>query len=131
LYLEAIAGLEKERLKKLSEITERTEYFFSRPTISKDQLVWKKSTEEATKEILGKLADYISKTDIAQDSWENSIKEFITANSFDNGSVLWPMRYALTGLEKSPGPFEVASVLSVGLGKQEIVYRLNAAANLL
>lgn len=130
-FLEAIAGLEKERLKKLSEITERTEYFFATPTISKEQLVWKKSTPEATKEILAKLAEYITNTDIASDGWENSIKEFITSNSYDNGTVLWPMRYALTGLEKSPGPFEVASVLAIGLGKEEIVNRITIAANLL
>ena len=39
------------------------------------------------------------------------------------GNVLWPMRVALTGLEKSPDPFAVAGVL----GKEKTIRRLTHA----
>jgi hypothetical protein len=55
------------------------------------------------------------------------LKQFITDNGLDNGTVLWPLRVALTGLEKSPGPFEVATTLVIGVGKQEVVSRIERA----
>jgi len=38
----------------------------------------------------------------------------------DRGAILWPMRYALSGLDKSPDPFTIASIL----GKEETLKRL-------
>ena len=40
-----------------------------------------------------------------------------------NGNVLWPMRVALSGQEKSPSPFEIAEVL----GKDKTLKRLKNA----
>jgi hypothetical protein len=58
---------------------------------------------------------------------ETELKNFIANKLYDNGSVLWPLRVALTGQEKSPGPFEVCATLALGLGKQEVLDRLDAA----
>ena len=49
--------------------------------------------------------------------------EMIKKENLDNGTTLWPMRVALSGLEKSPGPFEIAGVL----GQKETLSRLNSA----
>ncbi|MEY2664565.1 MAG: hypothetical protein RIT04_373 [Candidatus Parcubacteria bacterium] len=43
------------------------------------------------------------------------------------GSVLWPMRYALSGQQKSPDPFIISEIL----GKDETLARLNRAYNAL
>lgn len=131
-YLIAIANLEKERLKKLSEIGERTAYFFKTPEYEATLLVWKKSDAEGAKKALTELHNLLSNLNdgyFIKESLEQKIKEFITQNGFDNGSVLWPLRTALTGQEKSPGPFEVCSTISLGLGKQEILNRLQTAIN--
>ncbi len=131
-YFEKIAGLEKERLKKLSEIGERTVYFFVLPEYKPELLIWKKSDKEKTKHILKQLQKLIndfSPADFEQANLESKIKEFIAQNAYDNGSVLWPLRLALTGLEKSPSPFEVLSVMFIGHGKQEILNRLETAEN--
>jgi len=130
-YLEAIAGLEKERLKKLSEIGERTSYFFRRPEYERALLVWKKSDTQQTKEILQKLHDYLQQldpTEFVLPNFEGHIKRFITDNNYDNGTVLWPLRVALTGLDKSPGPFEVAVTLALGAGHREILERIDLAS---
>lgn len=130
-YLQAITKLEQERLKKLSEIGERTAYFFSEPEIDASLLVWKNSTLEKTKQILLELAELIqnlSDEKFSVTDLEEVIKKYIAQKGYDNGSVLWPLRYALTGQKASPGPFEVASVLILGLGKEAVVNRLKAAA---
>jgi glutamyl-tRNA synthetase len=127
-YLTAITALEKERLKKLSGIGERTKYFFETPDYDASLLVWKKSDKEKTKLALQGLAELLNKIDdFSRKNLETIIKEFIVKNNYDNGSVLWPLRVALTGQEKSPGPFEVAATLALGLGKDEIIRRLKLA----
>jgi glutamyl-tRNA synthetase len=127
-YLQAIAGLEKERLKKLSEIGERTKYFFEAPDYDANMLIWKKSEKVKTKQALQDLAYLFNSIgDFSKENLETEIKKFISEKKYDNGSVLWPLRVALTGLEKSPGPFEVCATLALGLGKDEILERLNTA----
>lgn len=131
-YLEAIATLEKDRLKKLSEIGERTAYFFQDPDLSsvKELLVAKKSTSELTVKgltgLLSKLED-LPVTDWSQENLEPVIKEYIAREGLGNFDVLWPMRVALTGLAASPSPFEVASVIGTHLGPEEVKKRIQAA----
>ncbi len=130
-YLQAITGMEKERLKKLSEIGERTGYYFSSPTVDPKLLPWKKSTPEDAKSKLNELADFFEKLPeekFSRENLETEVKNFIASKNYDNGSTLWPMRVALTGLEKSPGPFDAAAVLFIGFGKQEIINRLKNAS---
>ena len=62
-----------------------------------------------------------------QDKLQTKIFNFIKINNLNNGEVLWPMRVALTGLEKSPTPFEIAEIL----GQEKTLERLRAATALL
>ena len=39
------------------------------------------------------------------------------------GQVLWPLRYSLSGRDKSPDPFQIAGIL----GKNETLRRIEAA----
>ncbi|NQV92976.1 glutamate--tRNA ligase, partial [Candidatus Kaiserbacteria bacterium] len=45
------------------------------------------------------------------------------AEEVGKGSVLWPMRVALSGKEKSPDPFTLAEIF----GKEETINRLKNA----
>ncbi len=131
-YLESIAALERERLKKLSEIGERTKYFFEAPKGEnyKGILVGKNSNPKATEAGLDKLINCLQDfydPDFTKEVLEKKVKDFIADNNLSNNDVLWPMRVALTGLSASPNPFEVASVLSLGLGKEEVLKRLKQA----
>lgn len=130
-YLEAIVALEQQRLKKLSEIGERTGYFFAAPEYTALLLIWKNGHAQETIKVLKELGEFFQNlpdSDLLDKSkLESYLKNFISQHGYDNGSVLWPLRAALTGLDKSPGPFEVASVLALGLGKAEILKRLETA----
>lgn len=59
----------------------------------------------------------------------DTVKEavFPYATEVGRGSVLWPMRVALSGLEKSPDPFAIAS----HIGKEETLLRLSKALDML
>ncbi|MDD4332848.1 MAG: glutamate--tRNA ligase [Patescibacteria group bacterium] len=123
-YLKNVVRLEQERLKKLSEIGERTEYFFTdKLEYDAKLLVWKKSTPEQTKENFDQVYKVLEK--IPDDSWTNNsigdaLMSHIQAVGGKNGDYLWPMRAALTGREASPGPFDVAEVL----GKEKSLERI-------
>lgn len=49
------------------------------------------------------------------------------ASEVGRGAVLWPLRYALTGAERSPDPFTVISII----GLPETLARIDAACALL
>ena len=125
-YLKSIVGLEQKRLKKLSEIGERTKYFFVKPEYQPELLVWKKSNAKTIKERLEFLKDYLPQ--IPDENWtretiEQALIEEIKHKGYSNGEVLWPMRVVLSGIDKSPSPFEIAEVL----GKKETLARIKEA----
>jgi len=125
-YLKKVVALEQERLKKISDIGERTKYFFQRPEFDPKMLIWRKSTLADAKKKLQFLVTELQK--VPSENWTRSaleqfIKGLIEAEKFDTGAVLWPMRVALSGQEKSPSPFEIAEVL----GKEEGLDRIKIA----
>lgn len=130
-FLAAVAKLEQDRLKKLSEIGERTGYFFSEPAYDPNLLVWKKSDVKDTVSKLTALLGFFKALDPKTlgdpTALEAALRAWIQANAFDTGSVLWSLRVALTGLPASPGPFEVAAVLTVGYGPQKVLERIARA----
>ena len=123
---EGAVGLERERIEVLSQLPEAIKFVFELPNYTADLLVWKKSSTEEVRNILPKLAEFmntISVHDWNKEKLEEKIGEWVGQNGYSTGSVLWPMRAALSGQEKSPGPFEIAEVL----GKAETLSRLQSA----
>ena len=127
-FIEAVVNAEKDRLRKLADIADRTAYYFDSCSYDPHILIWKKSNLQATKANLVKLLAYLTVLDeqvfSSEITFEQAVKDFIAQNDLDNGSVLWPLRVALSGLEASPGPFQIASVLYRGYGKHEILSRV-------
>ncbi len=127
-FLLKIVKLEQGRLKKLSEIGERVKYFFEDPVYDPSLLIWKKSDKNVIAENLKTLSEFIQ----ANPATEEEIKKLIESNNLKNGEVLWPLRVALSGLEASPGPFEIMDAFNVlPSGKEIILNRINKALELL
>lgn len=128
-YLKQVLALEQERLKKLTDITELTRFFFT-DNLQYDAtlLVWKKSTPEQTKQVLERLATHLATlTDWSATGLEGNLLPWIKEQGLQNGDVLWPLRASLSGQKASPPPFAIASVL----GKDCTLQRVQAAINLL
>lgn len=128
-YLQQVLRLEQERLKKLTDITELTDFFF-KDTLEYEPslLVWKKSTPEQTKQALQRVGDYLATlTDWSSAGLETTVLTWIKDQGLHNGDVLWPLRAALSGHKASPPPFAIAAVL----GKARSLARVQQAIHLL
>lgn len=124
--LQGIVGLYRERLKKLSEIAELTDYFFKEVLLyDRSLLRWKKETDEETAHALDEAAECLSA--ISKEEWgrEEISQRLLKAaeGHKDRGHILWPLRAALTGKEASAGPFDVAAVL----GRERTLQRVREA----
>ena len=127
-FLQKIAEIERGRLKTLSEIGERVGYFFSELKYDPDLLTWKKMSKEEIKLSLEKSKTIISKFKVQSSKLEIE-KTFLTEiGEGDKGAMLWPLRVALTGLQASPGPFEIIEAFMVlPDGKEKILKHIHQA----
>ncbi len=98
------------------------------PEYNVEKLIWKEETADSTREKLSKVLEIIRMIN-SDDFSAERIKELIFpfADSVGRGGVLWPMRFSLTGQEKSPDPFMSAYIL----GKEETILRISKAIELL
>jgi glutamyl-tRNA synthetase len=129
-YIKKAIALEQPRIKTLVEIAEAATFFFKESQYDPILLVWKKSDTKTTKENLQKLALFLGKlknADFTKEDLELKAIQWISSQGLTNGEVLWPLRVALSGREKSPGPFEIAEVLE----KEKTLQRINKAIDLL
>jgi glutamyl-tRNA synthetase len=124
--IQKIVGLYKERLVKLSEIAELTDFFFKdKLAYDKNLLIWKDMSEEEIKNSLETLEKIFDRIKIENWTKENLEKEIMpeAEKEKNRGVILWPMRAALTGKKASAGPFEVAWAL----GKEKSQRRIKEA----
>jgi len=123
-YLKKIVSIYQERLKKISEISELSSFFFKdRLEYDKKLLFWKDMNQEELNSSLERLIEVLS----GVKNWDKKNLENIlmleASRTGDRGRVLWPLRVALTGKEASAGPFEIAEIL----GKEKTLKRLQEA----
>lgn len=126
-FLEGVVGLEQERLKKLSDITERSVFMFA-DSLSYDPelLVWKKMDRSEVGPRLSEIKDLFEK--VSEENWSKDLVEKNLMSHIESiggkiGEYLWPLRVSLSGQAASPGPFDIAGVL----GKKEVMQRINSA----
>ncbi|MFZ1720552.1 MAG: glutamate--tRNA ligase [Candidatus Moraniibacteriota bacterium] len=124
-YLKRMLVIEQDRLAKLSDVGEQNLFFFVEDlSYDPKKLCWKENTAEMTKESLSRAKNIL--TEISPEDWlkkEILEKVLMDAAGEKRGDFLWPIRFALTGADKSPSPFDCAWVL----GKKESLKRLNVA----
>ena len=121
-----------DRIVLLSDINTMNEngelaYFFEKPKYEKVLLYWKDAKDDTV------TASHLEKAEALLSNVSEWNLESIKASVWDyaseagRGNVLWPLRTSLTGREKSPDPFTVASII----GKTETLERVQEAINLL
>lgn len=115
-------------LGKVGEFT----YFFEQPIYERNALFFGKTkfVDDNKYEDLAAVIDGVISRLSEVDNWDSeSIKNSVWqyAETVGRGDVLWPMRFALSGRDKSPDPFTLAEVL----GKDETITRLESAKSVL
>jgi glutamyl-tRNA synthetase len=127
--LKKIIAVIKERMIKLTDFEVLSKMFFEEIKYEASQLIFKKSTKSSTLKGLQLTAHSLQLT--ASQDWESVDKingvllEVVNKNDLTNGDVFWPIRFALSGVDKSPSPPE----LLWALGKTDSLERINNAIN--
>ena len=119
----------KEKINKYSDIKEllNTELSFINqlPEYNKESLKWKQEKDLINTKLylenIIKIISEIPENTFTKELIKSSIWSF--AEEKGKGNVLWPMRFALSGREKSPDPFIISEIL----GKEETIKRLTYA----
>ncbi len=120
---EAVLKLFGSRINKLSELTELSKFLWQLPKYEVSKLIFKKSTAQNTK--LGLQLAYDALNSASAKQWKNEelnklLQDIVTKNNLTPGDVFWPIRFALSGLDKSPSPVELLEFL----GKEESLKRI-------
>ena len=130
LHIEKLITLIVERISKFSDIKNMVndgelDFFYKEPEYTLDKLNYKNTTKETTLNNLKEVLDTIKmqdEIDFTQEKIKAILME-IAGDKDNRGQVLHPVRFALSGLDKSPDPF----ILSEILGKEETIKRIEKA----
>lgn len=124
--LKTLITVEEKILKNPKEIKENINFFLELPPYDKQLLTNEKMNVdlkqakfslESAKETLSKIKDW-KPSQIQQE-----LLKTVENLKLKNGQLLWPLRAALSGLQFSPGAFEI----SWALGKEESLKRIESA----
>lgn len=101
------------------------------PQLVRTDIPWRGVSEEKTREALRFAEKMIEELPSAawetRDGLQTAFRDAVDAAGWDRGTVLWPLRYALSGKQESAGPGELAWLL----GKEETLRRIQKAVQLL
>ncbi|MFA6257472.1 MAG: glutamate--tRNA ligase [Candidatus Paceibacterota bacterium] len=120
-----------ERISKWGDVKDMAtrgelDLFFKQPSYPKEKLIFKNTSPEKISENLQlaiKTLDGLTEKDFKIENIKNAL--MLIADKLDSrGELLHPVRFALSGLDKSPDPFIIAEIL----GKNETISRLQKAA---
>ncbi|HRH31986.1 MAG TPA: glutamate--tRNA ligase, partial [bacterium] len=119
--------VERERTNRLDEFEPKLAPYLASTPYEASILVWKKTdAADALKQLQGVrtvIAGFSAETFAQIALLEAAVKEYIVGAGLSNGNVLWPLRVALSGAEKSASPFECLWVL----GQAESLARIDTA----
>ena len=130
LKLEKLIPIISERISKFGDIKNmisagELDFFYKTPEFSKEKLIYKDTPIEKIKGNLSLAVSALKEISENEFTKEN-IKVCLNGVVYiagKSGEVLHPVRYALSGLDKSPDPFTIAEIL----GKNETLSRLQKA----
>jgi nondiscriminating glutamyl-tRNA synthetase len=128
---EAIIGSVQPRMKTFGELHDLVSFYFEQEAYDTETLSWKEMSLVDAKKNLSEIRDHIEK-EVPEnmngritfvEKVQASLLDYIDSRDKNRGEVLWPLRIALSGRERSPSPFEII----VGLGKEEALTRIDTA----
>ncbi len=120
--IQDILPLVHERLVKLSDIEELTDFFYRTPSID-SSLLLKKADQATVSEQLTATATALSEIEWTLENIENTIRSLQETNDWKRGQYFMMLRIAATGKKATPPLFETLEVI----GKEQVLERLQTA----
>jgi glutamyl-tRNA synthetase len=114
-----IIRLMKERVSTINDFIFFGKYFFVDPE-EYDKKGIEKYSNEQTKMLLKEYADSLSGSAFDTAVLENNLRQFAESKKVKAADIIHPLRLALTGMNISPGIFELMEVL----GKEKVLKRI-------
>ena len=125
-FLEKLVAVERTRANTLGDFMETGRFFFVLPEYEKELLVWKESSVKEAIAALKTIEEALMKIgakEFNRETLSAAVTYTLTTVDGKRGSVLWPLRVALSGQKASPDPLEIMEVL----GKEESLRRIAIA----
>lgn len=122
-----IAALVKTRIEVFPDIAGLIDFFEAVPEYDVSLYAHKKmkSTPESSLAVLRELLPILeAQEDYGNDALYELLKNFAAEREYKNGTVMWPVRTAVSGKQMTPGG---ATEIMEILGKQESLARIRAA----
>jgi glutamyl-tRNA synthetase len=124
LILERVSSL-----KEFENLLEQGEFDFllKEPEFEIDKIIWKNETKENTLKYLSDIKLLLKKINSDENYSSEEIKNLLWDYVLEKGkgNVLWPLRYSLSGKDKSPDPFILISILGYNKTIERINYALS------
>lgn len=120
-----LVTLEQGRVQTLRQFAENIGFITTIPDYDPTLLIWRKSDQKTTAQVLGELQQLLQGIPSAKlgdkEAMQTALEPIVAR--YDRGTVYWPLRVALSGQQASPDPLELLSVLR----QEEIEQRLAIA----
>jgi glutamyl-tRNA synthetase len=129
-YILRFIPLIRERMSVLSEVSERSFFFFDRAFGIRDKaaLIPKKLTRDQAAQVLERTAALVESLDVIEEgALEEAFRALVGELEMKPGPVFMTVRVAVTGTSVSPGLFETMAVL----GRERVLNRLRGALSTL
>ncbi|MFH1078222.1 MAG: glutamate--tRNA ligase [Patescibacteria group bacterium] len=131
-FADRVLLLVRDRVVKTNDVADLTAQFFKgHLEYSNVSLPWKTQDAQSARERLIACRERIERMDDTKvanvAAVEEDLKALIAEKGWGNGDTLWPLRVALSGQDKSPGPFE----LIAAYGRKRALERIDDALKVL
>ena len=131
LDLKKVAAMVKTRIEIFPDIEGHIDFFQELPEYDPEMYVHKKmkTNKETSLKVLTEVLPSLEKQeDFSNDALYASLAEYVSANGYKTGFVMWPVRTAVSGKQMTPaGATEIMEVL----GKEEALARIRKGIELL
>jgi glutamyl-tRNA synthetase len=118
-----VLDLVRERMKKLSEFNDLSEYFYEKPKVDKDAVIKFSENKDRAKEIIDNFISVYE--NVSSENWnieylDKISHEKLTEFSYKPKEAFMTIRFVVTGKDHTPPLFDVLGLI----GKDEVLDRL-------
>jgi glutamyl-tRNA synthetase len=106
-----MSSILRERLQFLDQITD-FHYFFRRPEVVTELIVWEKSDLAQAKKVLAEVVRWLEVKEMNSEELKQSLETLAQADfKGDRGAVYWPLRVVLSGEKYSADPIQIFKII--------------------